>query len=122
MSYAAAPRLKRKPTRRHEKHALAPLPENVKLINHSGGVDRGSVTIPGPGVAGGAGSVTWLSNKNGGETVVFDKGDGTPFLSDRFTVPDGGNVNSGAATKKGKFRYSVHGAHGNNDPVIVVDP
>ena len=121
MSYGPtpAPKPAPKPT------TPAPAPQNVYLTNGSGGVDRNSVTISGPGAPGGAGSVTWFSNGNGAATIKFDKGDGSPFRTDAFDIPRNGHVNSGPAISGGSkkpFNYSVHGELGKNDPVIVVDP
>ncbi|HEY6970041.1 MAG TPA: hypothetical protein VJA94_12615 [Candidatus Angelobacter sp.] len=124
MSYAPTPRPK--PTaKRHEKRTIAPLPQNIKLTDDKGGVDRNSVTIAGPGAGGGPGSVTWFSNRHSQATIVFDKGQGSPFACDTFYVPAGGSVSSGPAVSGSagtSFGYTVHGQAGHNDPVIVVDP
>ena len=101
------------------KPAPKPVPTasvNVGLTNDHGGVDKNSVTIKK------GDSVTWSSKGHGGADILFDKGDGTPFSKPNFHCDSGGSVSSGPAAKSGTFNYSVHGEHGNNDPVIVVDP
>ena len=67
--------------------------------------------------------VEWLSMDGSAYTVVFDKGDGSPFADEVFEVPSGGSVTSGPITgQNGAYGYTVRDRAGKHqkDPAIIV--
>lgn len=89
--------------------------QQVGIIDDNGNVDADRVTVnryKGD-------EVEWVSS-GGPATILFDS---SPFGHKVFNVPAGGAVFSGPVTApKGEYKYTVKGARGENDPVVVVDP
>ena len=66
--------------------------------------------------------VIWKTSLAAGFKVVFDGPEGSPFDTDTFEVPAGGLIQSGVAKRGGRFKYTVHGPGGCNDPFITFHP
>jgi len=93
-------------------------PVNIDLTDDHGHVNKDTVTIS-RGT-----EVVWWSRGHGKAKIVFDGANGSPFASDTFDLQHE-SVSSGPAIRGGSkepFKYTVHGEHGVNDPVVVVDP
>jgi len=93
-------------------------PVNIDLTDDHGHVNKDTVTIS-RGT-----EIVWSSAGHGNATIVFDGPNGSPFASNTFDLRDK-SVSSGPAIRGGSkepFKYTVHGEHGVNDPVVVVDP
>ena len=66
--------------------------------------------------------VTWSSN--GKAVIKFSSQDGSPFEQAIFKVPAGGSVSSGpakaTAEAEKRYKYSVVGEKGVNDPIVII--
>jgi hypothetical protein len=64
--------------------------------------------------------LTWINNADHEVTIVFDMG--SPFeKKDPIVVPPFGQQSSGLPTARGRHKYTVIGADGNNDPIVVIE-
>ncbi|HLW54979.1 MAG TPA: hypothetical protein VKW06_19250 [Candidatus Angelobacter sp.] len=95
----------------------APAAKAVHIISDKGGVDHDSVTIR----LSAQEEVTWFAHGNQTATITFEH---SPFHDSIFTVPAGGSVSTGAAKGASpyqRFKYTVTGPGGKNDPEVVID-
>ncbi|HUQ49575.1 MAG TPA: hypothetical protein VM056_02585 [Terriglobales bacterium] len=72
-------------------------------------------------------SVHWVSEAGKPAVIVFASADGSPFRSRLFKLKAKGSVSSGPITRKSRrrnevkvYKYTIMGAGGNNDPIIIV--
>ena len=92
--------------------------KHVTIINELGHVDLEEVEVwfeRGE-------QVIWKTPTGHPFRVVFDGPEGSPFDTDTFHVPAGGMIQSGQARRGGRFKYTVHGPGGANDPILNLHP
>jgi hypothetical protein len=94
----------------------------IKVTDDSGKVESGKEAVI-LSVRNGD-TVRWVSDCKSDCTIVFSSNDGSPFNDRVFTLRSGGNIDSGAISRRqggvGVYKYSVMGSTGNNDPIIIV--
>ncbi len=94
-----------------------PNPVHIKIQDRKGKVNQDEVTIHTEQCQ----EAVWTSD-DGRCLIIFAN---SPFNDSVFVCPDRGSVTSGLAavtdcTKK-KYKYTVIGPEGLNDPIIVID-
>ena len=94
--------------------------KHVHVTSDQGKVDQNEVKLSREN----GDDVTWHSYDNQKATVVFASPDRSPFLESHFYVPAGGTVSSGPVRSdalKKRYKYTVVGEGGVNDPIIIID-
>jgi hypothetical protein len=94
--------------------------KNVHITNDKGQVDASPVNVSKRK----AEQVTWFAYGTAGATIKFSSPDGSPFHESVFYVPASGSVTTGPPktnVEKKTYRYTVVGAAGSNDPVVIID-
>jgi len=94
----------------------APHHKHVTIVDENGVVDQDEVEVwwdQGH-------QVIWHNSTAHPCRVVFD-GE-SPFDSIEFQVPAHGETYSGLGRRGGRFKYTVHGHGGCNDPIIILHP
>jgi hypothetical protein len=92
--------------------------KHVVITDENGKVDKDEIEL----WRGTGEHVVWSASVTKGFRVVFDGPEGSPFESAAFEVPAGGVVHSGEPKKGGRYKYTVHGPSGINDPIIIIKP
>ena len=94
--------------------------KDVHIVSDNGQVDQNDVDISKLA----ADEVTWFAhNQEEGATIEFSSADGSPFNDSVFRVPIGGSVSSGPAkdgAKPKRYKYTVTGPAGQNDPGVII--
>lgn len=95
-----------------------PKPVDIKIEDRKGKVNKYECTLH----TDQSEEAVWNSD-DGRCLVIFGT---SPFKDSVFVVPDGGSVSSGevvAPVEKPpkKYKYTVVGPDGSNDPIIVID-
>ncbi len=94
--------------------------KNVHITSDKGQVDDSLVTVR----KGLAEQVTWFAYGTKGATIQFSASDGSPFQERVFYVPATGSVTSGPPKTNvvnKTYKYTVVGAAGSTDPVVIID-
>ncbi len=95
-------------------------PKKVQITSDNGQVDDSQVKVSKRA----ADQVTWFSYGAAGATIEFSSPDGSPFAESVFYVPATGSVTSGPAktnVDNKPYKYTVVGAAGSTDPVVIID-
>jgi hypothetical protein len=98
--------------------------KDVVVTTDRGNVQSGQETIFLQRSQGG--SVRWVSRCDRDSVIVFSSNEGSPFKEKIFRLRAGGTARSGPLARGKKrgtlsvYKYSVMGAQGNNDPIIIV--
>lgn len=93
--------------------------KSVHITSDDGQVDAPDVTISMTNKD----EVTWFAHGAAGAVIVFSSPDGSPFEEILFTVPARGSVSSGPTTARAvakRYKYTVVGRTGANDPGVIV--
>jgi hypothetical protein len=93
--------------------------QDVHITSDDGQVDEPSITI-----SRSEDQVTWTAHGAKKALIVFATPDGSPFHDTTFQVPANGSVSSGpvkATALNQRYKYTVVGQIGVNDPVVIVD-
>ena len=94
--------------------------QQVHIVSDNGQVDQNDVEISKPA----GDEVTWFAqSKKAGSTIEFSPPDGSPFQDSTFSVPAGGSVSSGPAKGEAeakRYKYTVTGPDGDNDPGVII--
>ncbi len=91
--------------------------KHVRVTDDQGHVDQEDVDIS---ISAGE-QVTWSADTK--TVIVFNKPEGSPFSDKTFQVPAGGSIASGPArqdAEKKKYKYTVVGQGGSNDPGVII--
>ena len=90
----------------------------IKVNDDDGNVDNDSVTLS----AIGGDEVRWTNNAPHPVEILFENKT-SPFANWHFHAANGGFADSGPITNPtlASYKYDVKGAHGNNDPRIIID-
>jgi|SRR5215469_6224886 hypothetical protein len=92
--------------------------KDVQIISDDGQVDPDVVDI-----YSGQEAIWFAHNSQAGATIDFSSADGSPFYAKTFYVPAGGTVSSGLArndAQSKRYKYTVKGPTGQNDPVVII--
>lgn len=118
MKYQATAKVLHQPSAPKAAHRGAH--KGVHITSDAGRVDQQDVEIS----KSLADEVTWFAHGDAGAIIAFSSPDGSPFLEATFHVPATGSVSSGPA-KAGavidkKYKYTVIGRSGLNDPGVII--
>ena len=83
--------------------------------------DRGEVNQPTVRLSSDE-EVTWFAHDSQTATILFSQG--SPFSDTTFQVPAGGSISSGRIrddAKDQRYKYSVVGPKGKNDPEVIIE-
>jgi hypothetical protein len=91
--------------------------KDVQIISDDGKVDPDDVDIYRGQEA------IWFAHNTAWATIDFSSAAGSPFYEKTFHVPAGGTVSSGLVrddAKPGRYKYTVTGPNGHNDPGVII--
>ncbi len=92
--------------------------KHVRVTDNQGHVDQEDVSVS----IGAEEEVIWSADSR--TVIVFNTPDGSPFTQHTFPVPAGGSVSSGPARQdaeeKKRYKYTVVGEGGTNDPGVII--
>ncbi len=94
------------------------MPKPIRIKNDDGAVDNDSVTLS----VNAKDEVTWTNNAPHPVEIVFENKT-SPFANWHFHAANGGFADSGPITNPtpNNYKYDVKGAHGTNDPRVIID-